>query len=154
MHILTEDSISQPPLSLCLSICLSAYLFLTLPSPFLLQTNSRLKQIEKEYSQKLAKSAQVIAFSLPPYFPPLSFYMLLFPQNRLRDSTNVLMGGLKKARMKTHACAHILELAASPPRPYPGAHVHKHTSRVIWASGLNRVPINKSKRKSRDVCVK
>lgn len=68
MHFLTEDSISQLALSLCLSIRLSAYLFLTLPSPFLLQTNSRLKQIEKEYGQKLAKSAQVISFLPPPPF--------------------------------------------------------------------------------------
>lgn len=70
VHFLTEDSISQLSLSLCFTICLSAYLFLTLPSPFMSQANSRLKQIEKEYSQKLAKSAQVISFLFSPSFSP------------------------------------------------------------------------------------
>uniref|UniRef100_A0A8C4F8J7 Centrosomal protein 112 n=1 Tax=Dicentrarchus labrax TaxID=13489 RepID=A0A8C4F8J7_DICLA len=39
------------------------------------KTNSRLKQIEKEYSQKLAKSAQVISFLFSPFFPTISFIL-------------------------------------------------------------------------------
>ena len=59
---------------LCVSTCPSPYLFLTLPSPFLLQANSRLKQIEKDFSQRLTKSAQVISFLFWP-LPPLSFIL-------------------------------------------------------------------------------
>ncbi|CAG5897751.1 unnamed protein product, partial [Menidia menidia] len=48
---------------LCVSSSTRLHISLSHPPPFLhlLQTNSRLKQIEKEYSQKLAKSAQLIA---------------------------------------------------------------------------------------------
>uniref|UniRef100_A0A7N6B033 DUF4485 domain-containing protein n=1 Tax=Anabas testudineus TaxID=64144 RepID=A0A7N6B033_ANATE len=49
------------------------------------KTNSRLKQIEKEYSQKLAKSAQVISF-LFCSFSLLSLYISLFPLNHLKRS--------------------------------------------------------------------
>lgn len=61
---------------LCVSICLSAYLSLTLPALFLLQSNCRLKQIEKEYSQKLAKSTQVIIFFFQPFFHFIFLFFL------------------------------------------------------------------------------
>uniref|UniRef100_A0A8C3G576 Centrosomal protein 112 n=1 Tax=Cyclopterus lumpus TaxID=8103 RepID=A0A8C3G576_CYCLU len=66
------------------------------------KTNSRLKQIEKEFSQKLAKSAQVIrALFHPSFHPPLSFYIPLFPLNCLKDWSNALMGEVRK-HMRKH----------------------------------------------------
>jgi len=61
--------------SLCLFIHRPAYLSLTPPSSYLLQANSRLKQIERESSQKLAKSAQVISSLFCP-FPLPSFFFI------------------------------------------------------------------------------
>uniref|UniRef100_A0A8C7J3D9 Uncharacterized protein n=1 Tax=Oncorhynchus kisutch TaxID=8019 RepID=A0A8C7J3D9_ONCKI len=52
-------SLSFPLCLVCVCMQISYSLFPSLH--FVLQTNTRLKQIEKEYSQKLAKSAQLIA---------------------------------------------------------------------------------------------
>uniref|UniRef100_A0A8C2ZYZ9 Centrosomal protein 112 n=1 Tax=Cyclopterus lumpus TaxID=8103 RepID=A0A8C2ZYZ9_CYCLU len=75
------------------------------------KTNSRLKQIEKEFSQKLAKSAQVIrALFHPSFHPPLSFYIPLFPLNCLKDWSNALMGEVRK-----HMRKHTQVLDSKPP---------------------------------------
>uniref|UniRef100_A0A673C8B2 Centrosomal protein 112 n=1 Tax=Sphaeramia orbicularis TaxID=375764 RepID=A0A673C8B2_9TELE len=66
------------------------------------KTNSRLKQIEKEYSQKLTKSAQVISF-LIHLFSPLSFSIPFFPPTELLERTSTDGGGKEALQEKVES---------------------------------------------------